>query len=143
MKAIRDACEFAFSLLAAALFGAAITALLLNSQPAPRTEVVPVVGAAVPRSHKWPAVREKWLKQHPVCAACGTRESLEVHHKQSFRTHPELELDQGNLITLCRKEGRNCHFRIGHCLKGWDWHNPNVEADAAASLRMVQSAVHE
>jgi hypothetical protein len=47
---------------------------------------------------------------------------------EPFHLHPELELDPGNLITLCM--GTNeCHLTIGH---GGDWKsfNGTVLSDA-------------
>ena len=83
-----------------------------------------------PRSGKWPAVRLAYLKEHPVCAVCGGNEKLEVHHKQPFHIHPELELDPTNFITLCEsmKNGLNCHLLQGH-LGNFKCVNVNVIAD--------------
>jgi 5-methylcytosine-specific restriction protein A len=93
---------------------------------------IPTVGAA--RSGKWQAVKRHWIKLHPVCEACGTTAELNVHHIKPFHTHPELELDLSNLVTLCRTH----HFIIGHDPDGpwkpakpsWETANPNVLADA-------------
>ena len=63
-----------------------------------------------PRSGKWPAVRQRFIKAHPCCEACGSSQNLNVHHIFSFKNNPELELDPDNLITLCRKH----HFFLGH-----------------------------
>jgi hypothetical protein len=63
-----------------------------------------------PRSGKWPAVRQRFIKAHPCCEACGSVQNLNVHHIFSFKNNPELELDPDNLITLCRKH----HFFLGH-----------------------------
>jgi len=69
------------------------------------------------RSSQWPRVRKEFLEKHFYCSICGGTKKLEVHHIQNFRTHPELELDTDNLITLCeaKKYGLNCHLLIGHC----------------------------
>ena len=82
-------------------------------------------GAA--RSDKWPLVRDAWLKEHPTCAVCGTRNGVEAHHIQPFHEHPALELDPTNLITL----GRDCqhHITFGH-LGDYKSHNPRCVADA-------------
>lgn len=66
-----------------------------------------------------------------VCAGCGTRVHLQVHHIQPFHLHPELELDEKNLLVLCM-DVPECHLRIGHGdnFKAW---NPVVEAHALAS----------
>jgi hypothetical protein len=93
------------------------------------------------RSPQWSRERAAWIKEHGECAACGTTDDLQVHHKKSFKLYPQLELDPTNFITLCMKAGHECHYRIGHGLLGWDWFNPNVEADAKASRKMMAGCV--
>lgn len=75
------------------------------------------------RSPEWPAFRSRFL-HGKVCAACGTKEKLEAHHKVPL-LFGGAELENSNLIPLCRV----CHFYIGH-LKSWFSYNPEVEADA-------------
>lgn len=86
------------------------------------------------RSSRWPTVRNRFVKNNPVCAACGTDDDLNVHHIKPFHSHPELELDTDNLITLCREH----HFTVGHDPDGpgpetpnWKLSNPNVKRDSA------------
>lgn len=84
-----------------------------------------------PRSGKWRTVEHEHLAIQDRCAACGTSESLNVHHIRSFATEPALELVLSNLITLCMGK-HECHIRIGHggsFAKGG--YNPNVVLDAA------------
>jgi hypothetical protein len=81
------------------------------------------------RSGRWPAVRDKFIRQNPTCAACGKRDTLEAHHVVPFQEAPALELDPGNLITLCR----TCHLVFGH-LGDWASWNPEVRVDASAYL---------
>lgn len=91
-------------------------------------------GFSADRSSKWATVRKKFIQKNPVCAACGSAENLNVHHIQPFHVHPELELEESNLITLCGPKGRNCHFLIGHDPDGpwapaksnWKSSNPSV-----------------
>ena len=99
---------------------------------------LPVYGAA--RSGRWHTLEANWLKVHPHCAACGTRENVSVHHKHPFHLAPELELEPRNLITLCEKHC--CHLMIGH---SGDWHafNPHVEADAAMLAKRVEKREYE
>lgn len=87
------------------------------------------------RSPRWPKVRRDFLALYPTCACCGTDANLNVHHKKPFHLYPGLELDFGNLVTLC--EGR-CHFLVGH-LCDWRSYNPDVEADAAAFLDKIHN----
>lgn len=97
----------------------------------------PEVGAVDhPRSSQWPSARRHHLEKHPACEACGkTSGWIEAHHIKPFHEHPELELEESNLITLCRDH----HFRVGHDPDGpdgpkppnWSDNNPNVRRDAA------------
>lgn len=87
-----------------------------------------------PRASEWVYVRNEFVRRHPRCEACGSGYELNVHHIKPFHLYPELELDEGNLITLCREH----HFRIGHDPDGkgpakpnWSLSNPNVRSDAA------------
>jgi 5-methylcytosine-specific restriction endonuclease McrA len=79
------------------------------------------------RSGKWPAVRQRFIKAHPCCEACGSLQDLNVHHIFSFHDHPELELDPDNLITLCRKH----HFLMGHSNR-WATTNKNCQKEVKA-----------
>jgi 5-methylcytosine-specific restriction protein A len=76
------------------------------------------------RSSDWKKVRDSFVKSHPFCSACGTKNKLEVHHIRPYHVSPELELDKKNLITLCR----NCHYIFGHYCDWQSW-NINVKAD--------------
>lgn len=91
------------------------------------------------RSNHWPTVRKHFIESNPVCAACGGKEKLEVHHVSPYHLHPELELDPNNLITLCESKQINnliCHLVYGH-LGNYKNFNPNVAEDAAASLQII------
>jgi 5-methylcytosine-specific restriction endonuclease McrA len=80
------------------------------------------------RSSKWSGVRKAALINQPCCAACGSTSLLQVHHMQPFHLHPELELDQRNLIVLCM--GKNeCHLLLGHG-DNFKKYNPYIAADA-------------
>jgi hypothetical protein len=85
------------------------------------------------RSSSWPRVEKEFLGKNPVCAACGTNKSLNVHHKLPFHLFPENELDKSNLITLCMSKARMCHFYIGHG-GSWRTYNPNVDENAKEVL---------
>lgn len=80
------------------------------------------------RSGRWPAVRRAYLETHPVCEACGTSADLEVHHVLPFHERPDLELEEHNLITLCRRH----HWEIGHDPDGpWEPARPSWTASNA------------
>ena len=94
-----------------------------------------------PRASEWVYVRNEFVRRHPRCEACGSGYQLNVHHIKPFHLYPELELDEGNLITLCREH----HFRIGHDPDGpgpakpnWSASNPNVRSDAASVRSKVR-----
>jgi hypothetical protein len=77
------------------------------------------------RSPRWRKVRQEFLEMNPCCAVCG-RKNLQsnVHHKIPFHIRPDLELEEDNLITLCRDH----HFLFGH-LGSWISFNATVETD--------------
>ena len=63
---------------------------------------------------------------HPrVCAATGSTKDVELHHLQPFHLHPELELDENNVIWL----NRDIHFFLGH-LGSWKSYNEDIVEDA-------------
>ena len=92
----------------------------------------PSFGAA--RSPKWSEVRNNFIAQNPTCAVCGTKKGCEAHHRKPFHLHPELELDENNLITLCPR----CHLLIGH-LGSFKSYNVNVAEDSAHLLQEVKN----
>ena len=83
-----------------------------------------------PRSPLWRAARRAHLLREPVCQACGSITSLQVHHVEPFWVAPERELDPTNLITLCEGDVRSCHFTLAH-LYDWKRWNPHVREDVA------------
>lgn len=95
----------------------------------------PIVTAA--RSPRWDKVREAHLVLFPICAACGSRLKLNVHHIKPFHLFPELELEPSNLITLCEGDVVNCHLLFGH-LRSWHSFNEDVRADAAVMLVKIR-----
>jgi len=54
--------------------------------------------------------KSKYKKMHNVCACCGYKKKLEIHHVIPVHIDKELACYPGNFITLCR----DCHFRWGH-----------------------------
>lgn len=78
------------------------------------------------RSPLWRSVRSLWLKKHPRCGVCGTRDKLEVHHvwPVHFPGGREKELDSENMITLCRPH----HLDSGHS-GDWKARNSHVRQD--------------
>lgn len=88
------------------------------------------------RSGRWPSVRATHLKRQPKCIACGRDKDLEVHHVMPYHLDPALELDDGNLVTLCADP---CHLVFGHCLSWQRW-NPAVREDCAAFAKRLAEA---
>jgi hypothetical protein len=76
------------------------------------------VGVSAKRSSHWPTVERHFREAHPTCAACGSKDRLNVHHIRAFHLFPKLELDPNNLITLCMSK-TECHLKLGH---GDDFH---------------------
>lgn len=91
--------------------------------------MAPDGGHGQPRSHQWPKVRAEHLAVNPACRVCKSKSNVEVHHKQPFHLHPELELDPSNLITLCSNPNCKSHLTLGH-LGDYQLSNPNVDEDA-------------
>lgn len=85
------------------------------------------------RSSKWKKIRQEFIKNHPVCAACGSTKDLEVHHIEPVHKNPDRELDPSNLITLCSKY---CHLAIGH-LMDFKSYNKDIIKDAETYLNKV------
>ncbi|NBW12214.1 MAG: hypothetical protein EBR82_29705 [Caulobacteraceae bacterium] len=52
-----------------------------------------------------------------------------MHHIHPYHKRPELELDDGNLITMCR----DCHLSVAHAYD-WKSHRPQVR-DLARAIR--------
>lgn len=78
------------------------------------------------RSAQWPAVEKAHRQREPLCQVCGTTKNIEVHHLKPFHFFPQLELDEWNLISLCREH----HLWWGH-LGSWLSWNENCRQDAA------------
>jgi 5-methylcytosine-specific restriction enzyme A len=70
------------------------------------------------RSYSWTKIRKEHLRKYPECAACGRKDTLEVHHIVPYHVDPKKELDPNNLITLC---GKHCHFVFGHLMDWKSW----------------------
>jgi len=98
----------------------------------------PALCEGLPRSPHWPEVRAQHLRQFPSCAACGCddKKELQVHHCVPFSVDRTLELEPGNLITLCEKHA--CHLMWGH-LGSYRSFNVSVREDAAAWLARIKA----
>jgi 5-methylcytosine-specific restriction enzyme A len=90
------------------------------------------IGVDAKRSSKWPTVEKHFKETHPTCAACGSKNRLNVHHCKPFHLDPALELDPNNLITLCM-DTKECHLHIGHG-GSFKQYCPDVRKYAAEAL---------
>lgn len=62
------------------------------------------------------------MKAHPYCVRCWkkhkilTTDQLQGHPVKSFKDDPELRLDEGNVVVLCR----TYNFQVGDSsIKDW------------------------
>lgn len=85
------------------------------------------------RSPRWSKVRKEHLKSNPACAACGAKDKQEVHHIKPVHLFPDLELDPGNLVTLCSSP---CHLLFGHLMNYKSW-NKDVVTDTSVYYNKV------
>jgi 5-methylcytosine-specific restriction protein A len=89
----------------------------------------------VPRSPHWPAARKLHLRTSPTCTGCGTKHDLEVHHDKPYHLYPELELEQSNMVTVCRW----CHFVLCH---DNNWSNYVVDCKSVVSTHLTSVSSH-
>jgi 5-methylcytosine-specific restriction enzyme A len=96
------------------------------------------------RSPKWSGIRNKLVAEKMVCAVCGGKDKLEVHHIKPFHLHPELELDPSNLIVLCESGGGglNCHLAFGH-LGSYKSFNVDVVSDSVSWRKKIESRPYD
>lgn len=87
-----------------------------------------------PRSSGWAAVRKAFLEKNPDCAVCGRRNGNVPHHVKPFHLHPEDELKEANLITLCLDH----HLWFGH-YGSWSSFNAHVREDAKSWLQRIEN----
>jgi len=85
------------------------------------------------RSGQWRRVRKDFIKGK-VCAVCGGKKKLEVHHVVPVHLDKSLELEENNLIALCRGH----HFLFGHLLSWWSY-NPDIKEDARAWYNKIKT----
>jgi 5-methylcytosine-specific restriction protein A len=87
------------------------------------------------RDPRWRAKERELVERVGSCEACGTKKRLEVHHVRPFHVAPELELQESNLIVLCRR----CHQFLGHHDNWKDW-NVFVRRDAEQILTSIRQS---
>lgn len=64
-------------------------------------------------SQQWKNKRaEILLRDNNQCKICGNKCDLQVHHIYSLDNHPEMRLENNNLITLCTSCHHDVHNQI-------------------------------
>lgn len=81
----------------------------------------------------WPKVKRVYLRNHRECAACPRRTNLDVHHKVPIWVNKNLELDESNLMTLCKEH----HLFVGHLMSWKSW-NPGADVHAALWKKRIE-----
>ncbi len=95
------------------------------------------VWEGAPRSPKWGALRNRFVKENPFCAGCGDIKDLTVHHIIPFHVRKDLELDECNLVSVCN----DCHWNICH-LRDWRMVNSHCLDDLLAyKIRYAEARV--
>ena len=95
--------------------------VVMSAQPEPSA---PIMCAS--RSPAWAELARRTVEDRPACQCCRAITDLQVHHVLPVHVRPDLELDQTNLLVLCRR----CHLFVGHL---GDWSSWNVLAVSDAS----------
>jgi len=75
------------------------------------------------RNPKWRNLRNQFIKVHPKCEVCGKKGKI-VHHILPVHKFPALELEEENLISVCRE----CHFSFCHFFSWWSY-NKDIKND--------------
>jgi hypothetical protein len=113
---------FLFSLFAAPFVGFKLQRMDQNPDLTAAEQVVTMssdVRATPQVRHAMAAYRAEYT----TCAWCGKSNNIEVHHKLPVKQAPTAAHLATNFISLCRTH----HFDIGHCAKGWDWYESNID----------------
>ena len=70
------------------------------------------------QSKRWMQVRNKFIREHPICERCG-KLATEVHHRvplNRFRNDPfkmeQMAFDEDNLQSLCHVCHRQAHVEL-------------------------------
>jgi 5-methylcytosine-specific restriction endonuclease McrA len=70
-----------------------------------------------PYNYRWQRARERWLRQHPLCAICQARGVIEaaevVDHIVPHRDDPALFWDKANWQSLSKR----CHDSLKQSLE--------------------------
>jgi hypothetical protein len=61
----------------------------------------------------------EWGVPYTPCAVCDGTNDLEIHHIYPRHLYPALAHDTNFMISLCRVNGKGCHWYYGHDGKSW------------------------
>lgn len=78
-------------------------------------------------------------QENSVCAWCGRKHRLEVHHIEPVSVSPDKADDPNNMIMLCRKPA--CHQIIGHNGNFANSYVENVKDICADDKQMVVKVI--
>ncbi|MEJ2692804.1 MAG: HNH endonuclease signature motif containing protein [Candidatus Thiodiazotropha sp.] len=78
--------------------------------------------------------------ENSLCAWCGRKKRLEVHHIEPVSVSPDKADDPSNMIMLCRKPA--CHQIIGHNGNFANSYVENVKDICADDKQMVVKVVN-
>jgi 5-methylcytosine-specific restriction endonuclease McrA len=81
-----------------------------------------LTAVSVPTQWQMTKAKRAYKKTHPLCAVCGYKKKLEIHHITPCHVDMSLACDPDNFITLCR----SCHFTFGHFHNFRKYWNPNI-----------------
>jgi len=77
---------------------------------------------------QWQLTKAKraYKKKNPVCAVCGYKKDLEIHHIVPVHVDASKALDYDNFITLCDWRNHGCHYVWGHFRNFRTRWNPDI-----------------
>jgi hypothetical protein len=73
-----------------------------------RTPINKVSGKKAKRDAAYSVLREKYLKDNPICQICNTAHSTDVHHKYAGADRAKYQNDVTTWMALCR----GCHTHL-------------------------------
>lgn len=72
------------------------------------------------QSSRWQMVRNKYIREHPICENCHDNLAEVVHHRvplMRFRDNPvkmeQMAFDEDNLMSCCNKCHEEIHKELG------------------------------
>ena len=69
---------------------------------------------------------KQWKVVYTPCVWCGKTNNLNIHHVYPQAAYPQHKNNTSFMVSLCRTDGKGCHYYIGHHGKGWKFVFTNV-----------------